>query len=387
MRTWYKAFTYMNIVKQMPTSSDSNLKKIYVNDYRSPQAAVDYAKSIGGARIIFLEGDYPCDLIINSPNIELFSEGNTILRAKSSSSVIDVKAGGVNFVLDGFDVRGQTLRDELTSNRNGTKNNTRALHCIRIQERGARLRNFKTSGARYDGIYLKYDGKIDFEAQDFLFDSTARNPVSIVAGQGFKFTRGKVRIDNNFSAGKGKLRSGTYLLDCEPNATSDRYRDIVFKEVIFENAGDRYGNNQVIFQDTNIGNANDLGVYFEDCEFIKSGIATGSAYVRLKANTKLKEFSNVHFKRTYHQNRAMAIASGGELLLKNSSFNDVVIDDKSLTFAIRLSTGTVVNNVRTTADKSSSKSKAAASSTSSNKPVNLLLDKKSNVKVMNVVGY
>lgn len=371
----------------MPTSSDSNLKNIYISDYSSPQAAVDYAKSIGGARIIFPKGDYPCDLVINSPNIELFSEGNTILRAKSSSSVIDVKAGGVNFVLDGFDVRGQTLRDELTSNRNGTKNNTKALHCIRIQERGARLRNFKTSGARYDGIYLKYDGKIDFEAQDFLIGSTARNPVTIVAGQGIKFIRGRFSLDNKFTSKQGELISGLYLFDCEPNTTSDRYRDIVFKEVVFENAGERYGNNQVIFQDTNIGNSNDLGVYFEDCEFIKSGTATGSAYVRLKANTKLKEFSNMHFKRTYHQNRAMAIASGGELLLKNSSFNDVVIDDQSLTFAIRLSSGTVVKNVRTTADKSSSKSKATTFRASSNKPVNLLLDKKSNVKVIDVAGY
>ncbi len=371
----------------MSISSDSNLKKIYIKDYRSPQAAVDYAKSIGGARIIFPNGDYPCSLVISSPNIELFSDGNTILRAAGSSTVVDVQAGGVNFVLDGFDIRGQTLRDEMTSNRNGTKNNTKALHCIRIQERGSRLRNFKTSGARYDGIYLKYDGKIDFEAQDFLCDSTARNPVSIIAGQGFKFIRGRMRLDNNFSAGQGKLRSGIYLFDCEPNSINDKYRDIKFKDVVFENAGKRYGNNQVIFQDTNIGNANDLGVYFEDCEFIKSGTATGSAYVRLKADGKLKEFSNIHFERTYHQNRAMAIASGRELLLKNSSFNDVVIDDRNLTFAIRLSSGTVVNSVRTTADKSSAKSKAPTARTFLNKPVNLLLDKKSNVKVIDVPGY
>ncbi|MGM8909743.1 hypothetical protein ACS8FB_06435 [Psychrobacter sp. 1U1] len=371
----------------MPTSSDSTLKKIYVKDYRSPQAAIDHAKSIGGARIIFPNGDYPCSLVIDSPNIELFSEGNTILRAKTPSTVVDVQAGGVNFVLDGFDIRGQTLRDELTSNRNGTHKNTKALHCIRIQERGARLRNFKTSGARYDGIYLKYNGQIDFEAQDFLCDSTARNPVSIISGQGFKFIRGKMRLDNKFSAGQGKLRSGIYLFDCEPNNINDKYRDIKFTNVVFENAGTRYGNNQVIFQDTNIGNSNDLGVYFKDCDFIKSGTATGSAYVRLKADGKLKEFSNIHFERTYHQNRAIAIASGRELLLRNSSFNDVVIDDRNLTFAIKLSSGTVVNNVRTTADKSSAKSKAPAVRTSLNKPVNLLLDKKSNVKVTDVPGY
>ncbi|WP_350656961.1 hypothetical protein [Psychrobacter sp. S1-30-MNA-CIBAN-0213] len=371
----------------MPISSDSNLRKIYIRDYKSPQAAVDYAKSIGGARIIFPNGDYPCSLVINSPNIELFSDGNTILRAAGSSTVVDVKAGGINFVLDGFDVRGQTSRNESKSNVNGNKSNTDALHCIRIQERGARLRNFKTRGARYDGIYLKYNGQIDFEAEDFLCDSTARNPVSIIAGQGFKFTRGRVRLDNNFTAGQGKLRSGIYLFDCEPNNINDKYRDIKFKDVVFENAGKRYGNNQVIFQDTNIGNSNDLGVYFEDCEFIKSGTATGSAYVRLKANTKLKEFSNIHFKRTRHQFRAMAIASGREILLKNSTFNDVVIDEQSLTFAIRLSTGTVVSNVRTTADKTAAKSKATSFRTSLNKPVNLLLDKKSNVKVIDVPGY
>lgn len=371
----------------MPISSDSNLKKIYIKDYRAPQAAVDYAKSIGGARIIFPNGDYPCNLVIDSPNIELFSDGNTILRPKTPATVVDVKAGGINFVLDGFDIRGQTLRDELTSNRNGNRRNTKALHCIRIQERGARLRNFKTKGARYDGIYLKYDGQIDFEAQDFLFDSTARNPVSIVAGQGFKFIRGRVRLDNNFSAGQGKLRSGIYLLDCEPNHINDKYRDILFKDVIFENAGKRYGNNQVIFQDTNIGNSNDLGVYFEDCEFIKSGTATGSAYVRLKADGKLKEFSNIHFKRTRHQFRAMGVASGGELLLKNSTFNDVVIDEQSLTFAIRLSTGTVVSNVRTMPDTLSARTRTTNLRAASSAPIKLLLDKKSNVKVIDVPGY
>lgn len=368
---WYKASTYTNIDRQMPTSSDSTLKKIYVKDYRSPQAAIDYAKSIGGARIIFPNGDYPCSLVIDSPNIELFSDGNTILRAKTPSTVVDVKAGGINFVLDGFDIRGQTLRDELTSNRNGTHKNTKALHCIRIQERGARLKNFKTSGARYDGLYLKYDGQVDFEAQDFLIGSTARNPVTIVAGQGIRFTRGKFSIDNRFTSRQGKLISGLYLFDCEPNNINDKYRDIKFTDVIFENAGTGYGNNQVIFQDTNIGNSNDLGVYFENCRFIKSGAATGSAYVRLKADTKLKEFSNIHFKTTRHQFRAMAIAGGRELLLKNSTFEDMIIDEQNLTFAIRLSTGCRVANIKTTA----------------NKPVKLLLDKKSNVKVINVAGY
>lgn len=370
----------------MPTLSDSNVKNIYIKDYKSPQAAVDYAKSIGGARVIFPNGDYPCSLVINSPNIELFSEGNTILRAAGSSTVVDVKAGGVNFVLDGFDIRGQTLRNESKSNLNGNRSNTDALHCIRIQERGARLRNFKTRGARYDGIYLKYDGQIDFEAQDFLFDSTARNPVSIVAGQGFKFTRGRVRLDNTFTAGQGKLRSGIYLLDCEPNNINDKYRDIKFKDVVFENAGKRYGNNQVIFQDTNIGNSNDLGVFFEDCEFIKSGTATGSAYVRLKADKKLKEFSNIHFKRTRHQFRAMGVASGGEILLKNSTFNDVVIDEQSLTFAIRLSTGTIVSNVKTMPNTLSARTRTTNLKTSSAQ-IKLLLDKKSNVKVVDVPGY
>ncbi|WP_367110051.1 hypothetical protein [uncultured Psychrobacter sp.] len=366
----------MNIVEIMPT-------EINVEDYRSPQAAIDHAKSIGGARIIFPRGDYPCELVIDSPNIELFTNSDTILRAAGSSPVVDVKSGGVDFVLDGFDVRGQTQRNEITSNRNGTRKNTRALHCIRIQERGARLRNFKTSGARYDSLYLKYDGRIDFEAEDFLVDSSARNPVTLVSGQGFRFTRGKFRLDNRFTSKQGELISGLYLFDCEPNSLNDKYRDIIFKRVTFENAGNNYGNNQVIFQDTHIGNANDLSVFFEDCEFIKSGNAEGSAYIRLKADRKLKEFSNMHLKRTRHQFRAMGVASGGELLLKNSSFDDVVISEQSLTFAIKLSTGTVVNNVRTTAGSSGLFGLRAASS----KPVKLLLDKSSNVKVTNVPGY
>lgn len=355
----------------MPKLANSSPTVIYVKNYRSPQAAIDYAKSIGGGKIVFHGGDFPCSLVIDSPNIELFTSSNTILRASGSSTVVDVKKGGRNFILDGFDVRGQTLLSESKSNINGTRINTDALHCIRIQERGARLRHFKTSGARYDGLYLKYNGPIDFEAENFYIGSTARNPVSIIAGQGFKFIRGKVFLDNRFTSDQGGLTSGLYLFDCEPNHTGDKYRDIVFKNVVFDNGGVRYGNNQVIFQDTNIGYSNDLAVYFEDCKFVKSGKATAPVNVRLKANTALKEFSNIHFKRTEHQFRVMVIASGSELLLKNSTFDDVIIDEPSLTFSIRLSNGTKVNEVKTT----------------SNKPIKLLLDKKSNVRINRVAGY
>lgn len=371
-------------------SSNSRSKELYVEDYPSPQAAINFAKRIGGARIIFPNGDYPCALVIDSPNIELYSAGNTILRASSSSTVVDVKAGGENFVLDGFDVRGQTWENEMTPNRNGEVRNTKSLHCIRIQERGARLRNFKTSGARYDGIYFKYNGKIDFVAEDFIIGSTARNPVTLVAGQGFKFIRGRVRLDNRFtSKQESSINSGLYLFDCEPNNRREQYRDILFREVVFENAGTAYGNNQVIFQDTNIGDANDLGVIFENCDFIKSGNATASAYIRLKADTKLKQFSNIHLNNTRHQFRAMAIASGPELLLKNSSFNGVTIEEQSLTYAIRLSTGTVVENVRSIPDIFASKPALLSfrSAPTRSRPVKLLLDKNSDVKVRNVPGY
>lgn len=328
------------------TQAEKNDDTVSIKDFATPQAAVDYLKSKGGGELYFPYGDYPCRVLIDSPNIKLRGDLGTILRSADTSAIVDVAEGGLNFELDGFDIRGQNLATEGASNANNTVTNTNSLHCIRIREKGARLKNFKTSAARYDGLYVDYDGEVDLEVENFYIGSTARNPLSWIAGQKAKFKNGHFFLDNKYSSVQGVMVAGLYLVDFEPNSVADQYRDIVFENVSFESANPTIGANYLILQDTNLGDANSLDIYLKDCTFLENnGIKAG---IRLKADTPLKTFTGLNLDNVKFPARAAYILSGTEITLKDSAWRNVRIGDPSLTFAVVFGSGCTLENIKTT---------------------------------------
>lgn len=322
------------------TQRDKNSDTVSVKDFATPQDGVNYLKSKGGGELYFPFGDYPCQVLIDSPNIKLRGEKGTILRSGGTGSVVDVAAGAFDFELDGFDIRGQNLATEGKSNANNTVTNTNSLHCIRIREKGARLRNFKTSAARYDGLYVEYRGDVDLEVENFYIGSTARNPLSWIAGSNARFKNGHFFLDNQYTGAHG----GLYLVDFEPNSVADQYSNISFEDVNFESITTQTGGRYLILQDTNQGDGNDLNVRLKNCNFLN----TDGQYcgIRLKADTPIKEFRGLHMEDTTFSARALTILSGTQITLKNSTLRNITTGENA-TFGVTFGDGCLLENFKT----------------------------------------
>lgn len=328
------------------TQRDKNGDTVSVKDFATPQDGINYLKSKGGGELYFPLGDYPCQVIIDSPNIKLRGDRGTILRSGGAQCVVDVAAGAFDFELDGFDIRGQNLATEGKSNENNTVTNTNSLHCIRIREKGARLRNFKTSAARYDGLYVDYRGVVDLVVENFYIGSTARNPLSWIAGSKARFKNGHFFLDDKYSSVQGVMVAGLYLADFEPNTVADQYRDIVFEGVSFESAHPTSGANVLILQDTNSGESNSLDVYLKDCKFLtNNGVKTT---IRLKANTSVKTFTGLNLDNVTFPDMAALILSGGNITLRNSTWRNVRIGNSSPTYGIIFGEGSSLEDIKTT---------------------------------------
>lgn len=292
------------------TQRDVNADTVHIKDFTNMQAAVDHLKTLGGGTLKFDSGRHIGHVVIDSPNIMLQGDVGTIINTDTSSPVVQVLEGGTGFKLDQLDLRGQSIEQEGLSNNGGAVINTAALHCIEIREKGAVLTNFKTSGARYDGLYVSYIGKVNLVVKNFYLGSCARNPLSIVGGEDILFENGTIYLDNTFTSKKTGVYdlSGLYLVDFEPNIPTEIYRDIRFKDVKFINNGTNPDNWQIKFEKNNIA-GNNVDTIFEDCKFLKGALA-GSTAPSIRAGTSVPSsiLSGIKFSRCEFDTRVFSIA-------------------------------------------------------------------------------
>ena len=332
-------------------------KQVFVNveDFATPQDAVDHVAKLGGGIVKFNTADTSGEIVISTDGITLFSEvPDAILRPVGKAgnpSTLAVVKGGTNFVLDGLDVRGQKLSYHGMSNEKVVDGvvtnivNATALSSISIQETGATLRNFKCQYTGLDSLNVNYVGDVNLTVDNYFIGTCGRNPFSLIQGENVTFTNGEFYIDNTCTGNRDGLSSGLYLHDIEPNSELQLWRGIKYKNVVFTNNGTGYANNQVIFQDASATQLNDMDVHMENVSF-RGLNGKKSAIIRIKLDNESKTFSNFHLKDVTCEGRCLTMSDKVEYLLLNGTFENITIGEVSLTYNIRLGKDCVVDNLK-----------------------------------------
>lgn len=322
---------------------------VNVEDYDSPQEAVDYIALKGGGRIVFSTADIGGNIKVSTPNIELYTTVGTILRPTTSANTISIEAGGTGFILDGMHVSGQTLANEAMGASDG-RINTTALHCISILEAGAILRNFRAEGASVDNLYINHTGAVNLHVENFFLGGCARNPLTWIEGYGGKFINGTIHMSDYYGSkrdGGTTFKTGYVMVDFEPNIKSEHYGDVAFNNVKFINEGTAYGAHTIVLQDPDDTGVNNFNISFVDCE-LKSLNGAKSPLFRLKLDYGVNTCEGLTFKNVTCESRLLSVSERKTITLKNSTFENVQIGHGALTWAVELSDGCVVDNLTST---------------------------------------
>ncbi|WP_299188512.1 hypothetical protein [uncultured Psychrobacter sp.] len=331
---------------------DPNQDTIYYkNNYNTPEEALEDAARRGGANIIFPNGKYEVALKPRVPNIRLFGTGETYFYAKSRSAVLEVREKGNGFQATGIHFRGQTIKHADSNSPLAT-----SIYCMWIWGKDCKFSNFTSEGAIYDSLYIRGDGEMNFEANDFKIGPSNRNCLTIASGFGIKLKNGVVRFKKNvyvYSTNPGRgdrepTYGGLYLADIEPPSPSYQWGDVLYESIEFINASDSSGGRRVIIQDNNRNNRNYFDITIRDCLMIKEGKHNGDApYISLKSKSKQKVFRGINIEGGTYNNRVI-MTSKYEKLLEDCTFKNIKLDTiRAFSWLITLGEDCVASNINT----------------------------------------
>lgn len=314
------------------------------------QKAIDYIASKGGGVVYFPAGDYPIMVSVTTPNIKFQGESinTTTIRAANTATMVRVHTTAPYFKLDNIKLTAQTIFNEAQEIK---RFNTKALHCIHLNGYKPTLSNFSTRGGRYDGVYVDYDGEIDATFTNFFMDTSARNPLSVISGSKLTFQNGRIYIDNTCHSNEGESGSadlaGLCIVDFEPDYIGHKYDNIIFDNVLFESNGTSPDNWQIKFEDTNIGDVNDLRLTMRDCEFRNTGGATATPSICLYNRRGGRYFKGVTIDGLRTSGRLMTISDDTLQYIQSSTFNNITLTNVSnLGYGVFFGAGCVLNNIK-----------------------------------------
>lgn len=298
-------------------------------------AALASLPSSGGT-IFFPSGDYSLNILLTVPNVNLIGEAGTILRADSSSSVIDIQDGGENIVISNLILSGQTLAGESIT---PPTNNTRGLHGLRIfGGKKIFVHKVRAYAGRYDGLYVRTAGDADLVFEGCEFGPSSRNSVSIVDGNKMVFRDCLVRSSNEYKSSAG---NHLYLFDIEP-AGADTCKDFYFENCTF--LGGANGSNLVIMG-SNLPDDTYFNCTFDGCYFRKVEGFTGGSMVAIRPRFECRGLT---VRNSVFHDRVLVQAGSASYTMKDSSFEDIELGSPAFTYATFISDGCFLKNITTT---------------------------------------